>query len=77
MRLLMWLALAVLVIFAVRKKSQPPSTPRSPVSPQPPDLNGTGETMVCCELCQVYIPSSEAILRGKKVYCCAAHADQA
>ena len=79
MRLLLWLALAVLVIFAWRKKSQPASTPRGPLSSQQPDQhgNGNGETMVCCERCQVYIPSSEAVLREKKVYCCAAHADQA
>lgn len=77
MRLLMWLALVVLVIFALRKKSQPTSTPSGPLSPQPPDQRGIGEAMVCCERCQVYIPSSEAVLREKKVYCCAAHADQA
>jgi uncharacterized protein len=77
MRLLMWLALAVLVILALRKKSQAQSTPSRPTSEQAPDQAAPGETMVCCERCQVYIPSSEAVLRGKKVYCCSAHADQA
>ena len=76
MRLLMWLALAILVIFALRKKSQTVSPPDVPLSPARPDDNRASETMVCCERCQVYIPASEAILRDKKVYCCTAHADQ-
>ncbi|MES2049761.1 MAG: PP0621 family protein [Pseudomonadota bacterium] len=77
MRLLMWLALAVLVIFALRKKSQTLSSPDNPSNVRPPANNDTGETMLCCERCQVYFPASEAVLRGEKVYCCAAHADQA
>lgn len=76
MRLLMWLALAVLVIFALRKKSQTPSSPLSPSNVRPPENNNTGEAMLCCDRCQVYIPASEAILRGEKVFCCTAHADQ-
>ena len=77
MRLLFWLALVVLVIFALRKKAQSLAKQETPSSAQPIDQNGASETMVCCERCQVYIPSSEAVLREKKVYCCAAHADQA
>ena len=76
MRLLMWLALAVLVIFAIRKKIQTPSSPVNPVNARQSESSETGEAMVCCEHCQVYIPASEAIMRGEKVYCCAAHADQ-
>jgi uncharacterized protein len=77
MRLLLWLGLAVLVIFALRKKSKTTSSPVHPSNPMPPDTIDTGETMLCCDRCQVYIPASEAIQRGEKVYCCAAHADQA
>lgn len=76
MRLLLWLALAVLVIFALRKKSQTPSSAVPPANARSPENNETGETMLCCERCQVYIPASEAVLRGEKVYCCAAHAAQ-
>ncbi len=76
MRLLMWLALAVLVIFALRKKSLTPPSSGYPSSARQPENNDTGETMLCCDRCQVYFPASEAILRGEKVYCCAAHADQ-
>lgn len=77
MRLLFWLALVVLVIFAIRKKGQSLQKPDMPFSAQLPEQSGASETMVCCDRCQVYIPSSEAIMREKKVYCCAAHADQA
>ena len=77
MRLLFWLALIVLVIFALRKKGQAISRPDIPVSAQPPEQNGASESMVCCTRCQVYVPSSEAVVRENKVYCCAAHADQA
>jgi uncharacterized protein len=76
MRLLMWLALAVLVIFALRKKSQTPSSPVNPLSPRQPDNNEIGEAMLCCERCQIYFPASEAVQRGDKVYCSAAHANQ-
>lgn len=75
MRLLMWLALAVLVIFALRKKSQTPASTVNPSNPRQPENKDTGESMLCCERCQVYFPASEAILRGEKVYCCDAHAD--
>lgn len=77
MRLLFWLALVVLVIFALRKKGQRLSQSEAPLSTKSSDQNGPSETMVCCERCQVYIPSSEAVHRGSKVYCCVAHADQA
>jgi uncharacterized protein len=77
MRLLMWLALVILVIFAVRKKSITPPSSVRPSDARPPESNGTGETMLCCDRCQVYFPASEAIFRGEKAYCGAAHADQA
>lgn len=77
MRALMWLALLVLVLLAVKKKGQ------SVFAPKPDDANAplaepesAGESMLCCERCHVYFPASEAVLRGDQVYCCAAHADQ-
>lgn len=81
MRALMWLILAVLVIFALRKKSQSLSKPETP-APMRPDAGGNtpnadAETMLCCERCHVYFPASEAVMRGDKIFCCAAHADQA
>jgi uncharacterized protein len=79
MRVLMWLILIVLVIFALRKKSQRPPKVANPPSamPEAAARSSLAETMVCCERCQVYIPASEAVMRGEKSYCCAAHADQA
>lgn len=35
------------------------------------------ESMLCCAHCQVYFPSSEAVLRGERAYCSSSHADQA
>ena len=32
-----------------------------------------GEAMVCCEHCGIYIPDSEAIRRGRKVFCSKEH----
>lgn len=78
MRALMWLILAVLVVFALRKKTQRPTSAVTPEQAAPnADRNPQAEAMVCCERCQVYIPSSEAVMRGEKVFCCVAHADQA
>lgn len=86
MRLLMWLLLAVLVIFALRKKAQTSSASAqtmqknqatSPQQTQSDVADSSAETMLCCQYCQLYIPASEAVLRGEKVFCCAAHADQA
>lgn len=87
MRLLMWLALGVLVIFALRKKAQSAFQPTGRQQQGTADtdtgqadsvnsVTGNAETMVCCERCQLYIPASEAVLRNDKVFCCAAHADQ-
>jgi uncharacterized protein len=80
MRALMWLLLGVLVIFALRKKNQRPSDSVNSAQMQPGQSsnidNANAETMLCCERCQVYFPASEAVMRGEKVFCCAAHADQ-
>lgn len=85
MRFLMWLILAVLVIFALRKKVQtfsssaqpmPDNQAAAPQQTQASSTDSSAETMLCCQYCQLYIPASEAVLRGEKVFCCAAHADQ-
>lgn len=82
MRFLMWLALGVLVIFALRKKAQSAFQPSERQQQATADTDARpadsvdAETMVCCERCQLYIPASEAVLKNDKVFCCAAHADQ-
>lgn len=77
MRVLLWLGLFVLVLFALKKKGQAVFAPKQDATQAPPAETGSGgESMLCCERCHVYFPASEAVLRGDKVYCCAAHADQ-
>jgi uncharacterized protein len=87
MRFLMWLALGVLVLFAVRKKVQnlarPDQSSQASAASQAEagaaasaTSTGSAESMVCCERCQLYFPASEAVFKENKSYCCAAHAEQ-
>lgn len=52
---------------------------RNNASRQPPlysaqnHSSGEVERMVCCELCEVYVPVSEAVERSGKVFCCHEH----
>lgn len=85
MKLLMWLVLAVLVILAIRKKAKPltqdsmRSRDAEMASGVASDRTATAaspaETMVCCAHCQIYLPASEAIIKGQQTYCSSAHAD--
>jgi len=77
MKLVVWMVLIVLVVLAIRKKSKPLSTSsadgvgasaRSSSEP-------VAESMVCCAYCQLYLPASEAVVRGSHSYCSTAHAD--
>ncbi|GAB3399276.1 PP0621 family protein [Massilia agilis] len=75
-RLLFWLALAILVVMAIRTKlrqaAPPPQAPRSPEPARP--VAGQSEPMVNCAHCGVYFPASEAVRAGGREYCCPAHA---
>ncbi|MES2106762.1 MAG: PP0621 family protein [Pseudomonadota bacterium] len=80
MRILIWLALFVLVILALRKKIQTASTPpreRQDATPSGGGKAADAETMVCCASCRVYVPASEAVYKGQQAYCCEEHANQA
>ena len=73
-RLLFWLALAVLVVMAIRSKLRsngfmPPKQSRQSQPPPPP----TVESMTSCAHCGVYFPASEAIRADGLDYCCPAH----
>lgn len=52
---------------------------RNTTSRQPPRYSTQNcsshdaERMVCCELCEVYVPVSEAVERSGKVFCCQEH----
>ncbi|WMW79883.1 PP0621 family protein [Undibacterium cyanobacteriorum] len=74
MRLLMWLALAVLVYLALRKQTQRQAKETKSQSTAAPS---GGEQMLPCAVCQVFIPESEAIIRHGQAYCCNDHADRA
>jgi uncharacterized protein len=69
-RLLFWLALAVLVVMAIRSKLRasgirPPPSSRA----APPAV----ESMACWAHCGVYFPASEAVRADGLDYCSPAH----
>jgi uncharacterized protein len=71
-RLLFWLALAVLVVWAIRSKlrSSGMMPPRGSSRKAPPPAV---ETMTRCAHCGVYFPSSEAVRADGLDYCSPAH----
>ncbi|MFC3376893.1 PP0621 family protein [Rugamonas sp. CCM 8940] len=88
-RILFWLGLVFLVMFAIRSKLQG-GRPPQPRRAAPPDEGAAGggaarqggrraaaaeiETMLCCAHCGVYYPASETVAAGGRDYCSAAHA---
>ncbi len=87
-RLLFWLALVFLVVFAIRSKiraaqqrqqtrQQPPPAPPSGPSGQAPGRRQASadiETMLECAHCGVFYPASETVQARGRDYCSAAHA---
>jgi len=89
MRLIVWIAVAILVIWAVRSKVRAMMAPyregvapgaapgRNPTQPQAarrvPD---DAEHMSCCAACGLYFPASEAVRVDGRDYCSPAHAHQ-
>jgi uncharacterized protein len=76
-RILFWLALAFLVLMAVRSKlramQQPPRPQRPPAAPRTETLPDA-EVMLCCAQCGVYYPSSETVQAKGLDFCSQAHA---
>ena len=80
-RVLFWLALVFLVLFAIRSKirglqqraraqqQQPPHAPPGQVQELP-----DAELMLCCAHCGVYYPASENVQAKGHDYCSHAHA---
>jgi uncharacterized protein len=70
-RFLFWLALAILVVFAIRSKLRASGIkpPRSPAPPREPQI----ETMAQCAHCGVHFPASEAVRADGLDYCSPAH----
>lgn len=82
MRLLVWLALGLLVYFALRSKrsasrhasgTQHHQKPPHPGRSGEQDSQASAETMVSCAHCGIYIPASEAISQSGRVFCSDAH----
>jgi uncharacterized protein len=77
-RLLFWIALAVLVVMAVRSKLRQisPKSP-SPAAGRPAQRSAAdSEKMACCAHCGVYFPASEAVRADGLDYCSPAHVRQ-
>ncbi|OON60612.1 hypothetical protein B0920_16695 [Massilia sp. KIM] len=73
-RILFWIALIALVVFAVRSKLraiQRRNTPPPP--PRPPAQGGEIEAMAQCAHCGVYFPASEAVRADGLDYCSPGH----
>jgi uncharacterized protein len=85
MRWLAWLALIGLVMIALQKKKaalrkrketqHAHIDPNRNSDPTPRSTTKSTESMLCCDHCHVYFPSSEAVFRGERVYCSTSHAD--
>lgn len=87
-RILFWLGLVFLVMFAIRSKLQGgrPPQPRRQAPPEPGGAAGAGrggrrpaaaaeiETMLCCAHCGIYYPASETVQANGHDFCSAAHA---
>ena len=78
-RILFWVALAFLVVAAVRAKlranirrqQEEVAAQARRQTARPPAV--TAEPMLCCAQCGMYYPASENVPAGGRDYCSAAH----
>lgn len=76
-RLLFWLALAVLVLMALRSKFKAGRAPGPrPGAPARAPAVGQAEPMLCCARCGIYYPAGETVRADGHDYCSAAHASR-
>lgn len=82
-RVLFWLALVFLVVFAIRSKlrgmqqrarGQQPQQPQSQARASRVQELPDAELMLCCAHCGVYYPASENVQAKGHDYCSHAHA---
>ena len=82
-RILFWLALVFLVLYAIRSKlrdaqqrarrqQQPQAAPGAPAGRAMAEAKA--EVMLCCAHCGVYYPASETVQAGGRDFCSTAHA---
>ena len=74
LRLVFWIALAILVVMALRSKLRAMSAPPPGAAPRTPQANSDqGEAMVSCAHCHLYFPASESVRADGLDYCSPAH----
>ena len=81
MRILFWIGLLVLVVFAVRSKLRALAARQADLNAErgpgqggaPSRGDGATEAMACCAHCHVYFPASEAVRADGLEYCSSAH----
>ncbi|HAT30802.1 MAG TPA: hypothetical protein DCW29_08115 [Janthinobacterium sp.] len=73
-RILFWLALAFLVLMALRSKVKDIVQPGPTARPAAPPAEVEAEAMLCCVHCGVHYPASETVSAKGRDYCSAAHA---
>ena len=71
-RVLFWLALAFLVLMALRSKLRGMRMPPPQAPPRKKELPAA-EAMLCCAHCGMYYPASETVQADGLDYCSAAH----
>lgn len=78
-RLLFWLALVFLVMFALRSKWRAMRSPDTQAAPPRRAARATAEAevqaeaMLCCAHCGVHYPASETLKANGRDYCSASH----
>ena len=73
-RILFWLALAFLVLMALRSKVKDIVQAAPSARPAATPAEAEAETMLCCAHCGVHYPASETVAAKGRDYCSAAHA---
>jgi uncharacterized protein len=73
MRLIFWLALAVLVVFAVRAKLRAAASQAPPPARRGRHDEIAAESMTSCAHCGLHFPASEAVRADGRDYCSPAH----
>jgi len=85
-RLIFWIALVILVVWAVRSKVRAMMAPykegaapgagtgAGPQQAPARRMRDDAESMSCCAACGIYFPSSEAVRVDGRDYCSPAHA---
>lgn len=78
-RILFWLALAFLVLMAVRSKLKgmrqgAPQARPAPMPARRAQVLPDAEAMLCCAHCGVYYPASETVQAKGREFCSQAHA---